>query len=133
LAEIIDVDQITTSKFDQLKHFTDEFLNKNNLTLGVNDLLILGRNGDQRTDVWYDFFVNEYKHLHAICYKNMCGEYRTASAFACYLGVQILSDQFRNFKNCIGSTPQFVNHILIYNHFDGERHGLTLLRRNNFR
>lgn len=128
LAEIADVAQITTTESDIFHDFVDTFLSKNNIKLNEKDLFIVGRSGDIRTDGWYDQFVKRYAASSHICYKNMCGEYRTSSAFATYLGVQILSGKFSQFKFVAGAIPNHVNHVLIYNHFDAERHGLILLK-----
>lgn len=129
LAEIVDTAQITTTNFESLEELTDTFLAKNNINGETIDLLILGRNGDTRTDGWYDLFSKKFVEKPAICFKNMCGEYRTSSAFACYLAVQILSKNYLKTEHCIGEIPNSVNSILIYNHFDGERHSLTLLKK----
>jgi hypothetical protein len=129
LAEIVDVAQITTTSYNHLEELVKGFLDKNGIDSEEIDLLIIGKNGDNRTDGWYDQFLNNFSGKPSICFKNMCGEYRTASAFACYLAVQLLSGKFENPDHCIGTIPPSIRYILIYNHFDGERHGLTLLKK----
>lgn len=129
LGEILDVTQITTTRWEAVIDLTKSFLAKNDIVLNASDLLILGSNGDRRTDGLYDRFAQVFSGLPAISYKNACGQFRTASAFATYLGIQILSGRFSNTQLCFGPLPSKVNRILIYNHFDGERHGLILLRR----
>lgn len=129
LGQIVDVAQITTTTFESLETLVDIFLKKNEISIETIDLLILGRNGDNRTDGWYDLFSKKFNEKPTICYKNMCGEYRTSSAFACYLAIQILSENFVKTEHCIGDIPNSIEHILIYNHFDGERHSLTLLKK----
>jgi len=129
LATIVDVAQITTTKFDELEALTTRFLEQCGINRKMIDLLILGRSGDARTDRWYDLFAEYYSTTPSIAYKHMCGEYRTSSAFACYLASQILSGKFQNFRHTIGKIPNSVNYTLIYNHFDGCRHGLILLKK----
>jgi hypothetical protein len=129
LSEILDVSQITTTNFEQLKHMANSLLNKHGITLGLNDLLILGKNGDKRTDSWYNLFGEQYPQTHFVYYKYLCGEYRTSSAFACYIAVQIMSGKINSLNGLAGTIPESPNYVLIYNHFDGERHGLILLKR----
>ncbi len=128
-AQIVDVAQITTTEFEQLEALTTRFLQQCGVDSSMIDLLILGRNGDIRTDHWYDLFANNYAEAPSIAYKHMCGEYRTSSAFACYLASQLFSGKFQHFSSTNGGIPPMVKYVLIYNHFDGERHGLILLKK----
>jgi hypothetical protein len=128
IARVVDISQITTTSFDDVHAATAQLLEKNGLLPEMIDLLILGRNGDVRTDHWYDQFSNKFKGTPSICYKHMCGEYRTSSAFACYMASQLYSGKFQNHTHFIGEIPSTFNYVLIYNHFDGERHGLILMQ-----
>ena len=129
LVEVVDVAQITTTKFEQLIQLSSNLLNKHSVSLGKNDLLILGKNGDNRTDHWYNVFSDLYPQAPFLYYKNLCGEYRTSSAFACYFAVQIISGKLDRISGMFSQIPELPNYTLIYNHFDGERHGLILLRK----
>jgi hypothetical protein len=94
------------------------------------DLVLIGKNGDNRTDGWYDEFQAAFfENKPTLCYKNMVGEYRTSSAFATYLAAEILSKKINKTKQFVGEIPQELNYLLIYNHFDGVRHGLTLVKK----
>ena len=130
IASIIDIAQITTTKVDDLIGMLPSFLEKHGILPETIDLLILGRSGDVRTDYWYDNFADYFNQSTSISYKHMCGEYRTSSAFACYLGCQIVSGTFQNLTALSAKLPSRVNYVLIYNHFDGERHGILLLKNN---
>ena len=99
LAEIVDVAQVTTNDYTILKSMTLEFLKKNELGPEMIDLLILGKNGDVRTDGWYKEFHDVlFQDKPVLTFKNLVGEYRTASAFGMYLGVRILSGEFKNIE-----------------------------------
>jgi hypothetical protein len=128
LAQIIDVSHITTTKFEDLEELLAQFLSKNSCDPTDIDLLILGRNGDARHEKWYDHFARKFESSACLGFKQLCGEYRTASAFACYLAAQILSTRWPFPTSIRKAIPQKVRYILIYNHFDGERHGLILLK-----
>jgi hypothetical protein len=130
LAEIVDVAQVTTNDYNILKTITQEFLKKNELVLEMIDLLILGMNGDVRTDVWYkEFHEVLFQDKPVLTFKNLVGEYRTASAFGMYLGIRVLSGKLKNVEAISEEVTENVKYILIYNHFDGIRHGLTLLKK----
>jgi hypothetical protein len=130
LAEIVDVAQVTTNDSTILKSITLEFLKKNELGPEMIDLLILGKNGDVRTDGWYKEFHDVlFQDKPVLTFKNLVGEYRTASAFGMYLGVRILSGELKNIEVISEEVTKNIKYILIYNHFDGIRHGLTLLKK----
>ena len=86
---------------------------------GINDidLLIMGNNGDPSGDMVYDGFCTEYFPDKPYCYfKDLCGEYPTASSFALYLANGIMQSQkIPSQVSCIGQPDKF-NRILIYNH-----------------
>ncbi|MBP6090717.1 MAG: beta-ketoacyl synthase chain length factor [Crocinitomicaceae bacterium] len=130
LAEIVDTTQIIEPNEAELKELIHLFLKKNQLQIDAIDLLILGKNGDNRLDGWYDVFKQFFPASPAINYKHLTGDYRTISGFATYLAVQILSEKVNGthpaFKNEI---PTDCKNILIYNHFDGIRHGFILIKK----
>lgn len=130
LAEIVDVTQVTTTEFKNLQQATIDFFKRNNISPDMIDLVMIGKNGDNRTDGWYDEFQAAFfENKPTLCYKNMVGEYRTSSAFATYLAAEILSKKINKTKQFVGEIPQELNYLLIYNHFDGVRHGLTLVKK----
>jgi hypothetical protein len=130
LAEIVDVTQVTTTEFKNLQQATIDFFKRNNISPDMIDLVLIGKNGDNRTDGWYDEFQDAFfENKPTLCYKNMVGEYRTSSAFATYLAAEILSKKINKTKQFVGEIPQELNYLLIYNHFDGVRHGLTLVKK----
>lgn len=128
LAEIVDTCVFSYISQNELLDFVSEFLSKNNLKAVQIDHVITGNNGENRTENWYTEFIQQsFAHSQQTFYKKFCGDYRTASAFATYLGVKIISNSMTLHSNNLseGKAPKYV---LIYNHFDGERHGLILLK-----
>ena len=67
-------------------------------------LIVSGENGDRRTEVFYGGIRNHFSHTPIISYKQICGEYATASAFGLGMLVHMLQ---------AGKTP---DHILAETH-----------------
>ncbi len=93
------------------------------------DLLLTGENGDERLQGYYDSVESLFDEAVTVArFKHLCGEYCTASSFACWLSIQILKT---------GSTPSFITKknpseapcrkILIYNNYRGAQHAFILL------
>lgn len=105
------------------------FLSKHELSIEDIDLVILGNNGDKEFDNNYQeleqtIFINSS----TINYKNLCGEYDTSSAFAMWLGSNIIKDNKVPAALSVRKTmPSIINNVLIYNHFRSINHSLILL------
>ncbi|HJT74693.1 MAG TPA: hypothetical protein VJ720_11755, partial [Chitinophaga sp.] len=92
-------------------------------------LIITGRNGDVAGDEWYEHVEdNLLPETPVACFKHLCGEYPTASAFAMWMACKILSEQAvpasTMFKGNLQGKQQ---KILIYNHHKQTHHSLILL------
>jgi 3-oxoacyl-(acyl-carrier-protein) synthase len=129
LAQVKDVFQSNNLAENELTPIVEAFLRRSNLQRGDIDAVILGISGDNRSDHWY---FNLQKALFEECncytYKNMVGDYPTGSAFAMWMGAQLLADK-RMPDACVWAqkntrTPK---HVLIYNHYKASQHGLILL------
>ena len=82
------------------------------------DLLLSGENGDSRARNWYRIAESLMGPDTGIMrFKNLCGEYPTASAFALWLAC-----------NLPGALPER-RRILIYNNYKLTQHSLILLER----
>lgn len=124
-AEIMDVMQCSFPSEQDLTSRIEFFLTENQLTPLDIDLVLLGNNGDASLDFWYNHVATNLFPTNATyTFKQYCGDYRTASAFGVYLATQILSGEMKH-SNSLKSYPKTV---LVYNHFDGMRHGIILLR-----
>ncbi|BAU54307.1 beta-ketoacyl synthase chain length factor [Mucilaginibacter gotjawali] len=105
------------------------FLDENALKINDIDLVITGRNGDTAHDnIYKQLNLSLFNHVNLANYKHLCGEYPTSSAFALWLGANIIKE---------GIVPEAVverstkkvrpQKILVYNHYQKIYHSLMLL------
>ncbi len=105
-----------------------EFLQKNNLTIADIDLVILGQQ-DEAGDVNFrNLKTGIFRESSLARYKHLCGEYYTSSAFAAWMGANVLKQQVIPDTIMLTEKPSFpVKNILFYNHFRNINHSLILL------
>lgn len=112
---------------DEIEDFVSGFLADQNLSISDIDCLLLGKNGDVSTDTWYQQVEQLFGNKPTVYFKKSVGEYRTVSAFASYLAVQLLNGKAHHLiENGATVKPST---ILIYNHFDAIRHSLILIQK----
>lgn len=127
LAKFTGIKQSSYLSIEELNGFVSEFLQENQLSISDIDCLLLGKNGDARTDCWYEQLEQLFGEKPRVYFKKAVGEYRTVSAFAAYLAVRILNGQATHvIENGASAGPRT---ILIYNHFDAVRHSLILIQK----
>ncbi|MEI7463606.1 MAG: hypothetical protein WCK03_04410 [Candidatus Taylorbacteria bacterium] len=115
---------------DDIRLQLRKFLETHQLSEKDIDFVILGLNGDPRTDHIYHKFIETGFPNTAIGYfKHLCGEYHTASAFATWLAAMILKTQTVPGVTRFKLVPGRLERILIYNHFQGNNHSFILLTR----
>ena len=107
----------------------EKILNENHLTNTDIDLVVAGMNGDNNTDVYYHGVINNsFSNTPVAVFKNLCGEYHTASAFGLWLASNIIKHQLvppvSMYK---GEVPSGIKHILLYNHYAAQQHSLMLV------
>ncbi len=130
VAQIVDVSHICYPQKEEIIAFTNTFLSKNGLIPADIDSVIVGRNGDCKTDFWYDLVCDEmFKTQNLYSFKNLVGEYPTASAFATYFACNLVAGK-KAPKASIIHECTVPKTILIYNHFKGEQHGLILVKQS---
>ncbi|MCX6204780.1 MAG: beta-ketoacyl synthase chain length factor [Bacteroidetes bacterium] len=116
-------------KVEDIKKEILIFLEENTITLKEIDLIIIGKNGDEKLDRVYDCLQSEIFSQNVIInYKNLCGEYPTATAFALWLAVNII--KFGKIPKAIdynGVSTSKIKNILIYNNYLNKHHSLLLL------
>ena len=119
---------------EEVESRISNFLISKGLNPSDIDLVILGKSGDYKLDAPYRFVQNNMlKGLSYVCFKHLCGEYHTSSAFAIWLGATILKNQ----EVPVAAIPQNANisvnlalkRILIYNHYRNINHTLILLEK----
>ncbi|WP_031530097.1 beta-ketoacyl synthase chain length factor [Dyadobacter crusticola] len=129
VARIVDVDQTSYLPESGLHDRIQSFLAKNGLTPEDIDSLFIGISGDSRTDYLYTSMREKlFSKSNCYSYKNFVGDYPTASAFATWLGVQMLAGKkLPDQCKYAFSEEKEPRNILIYNQFKGLQHGLILL------
>ncbi|WBL27275.1 beta-ketoacyl synthase N-terminal-like domain-containing protein [Zunongwangia sp. HGR-M22] len=129
-AEIVDCAIYRIISEDKLTEEISWFLKKNDLDIEDLDVVILGNNGDSRYDHYYDQLQGGiFKNTLQLGYKHLVGDYNTVTAYACWLGAEILKRNIipQQLKlNAISVKKP--KSILIYNQYLGKNHSLTLLR-----
>lgn len=113
---------------DELIKRVDNFLRKNDLDKNEIDALILGLDKKSQ-DAYYQNLISSFADdIPVTGFKKVTGEYFTSSAYAYSLGVKMLRQQCV-FPNVLlsGSHNDSLHKILIYNHYKGENHAISLL------
>lgn len=107
------------------------FIKKYSLSFVDIDLVILGNNGDNEFDkIYNDLESSLFSNNSIACYKHLCGEYDTSSAFAMWLATRILKEnKIPEIMLRKGNPVGEIRNILIYNHFRNINHSLILLGR----
>lgn len=105
------------------------FLDRHSVSIDQIDLIIAGKNGDVAGDAVYEQLAETvFCNKKMINYKYLCGEYPTATGFAMWLGANILKQgTVPAALNAGGTANGKVKSILIYNHYLGIHHSLSLL------
>ncbi len=105
-----------------------EFIEKNQLSLKDIDLVILGQQDQEGDFIFRKLRNGIFKETSQAWYKHLCGEYYTSSAFAVWMGANILKRQFIPPEALLNAKPgQNIKNILIYNHFRNIHHSMILL------
>ncbi|MBK6633071.1 MAG: beta-ketoacyl synthase chain length factor [Chitinophagaceae bacterium] len=113
----------------EIEEQLNAFLEKQGVKYNDIDLIITGNNGDAGGDKVYEQLAKSlFQNNDLINYKHLCGEYPTASAFAMWLGATVIrSGELPAVLNYTGSAGKKINRVLIYNHYLGIHHSLSLL------
>ncbi|MFV0604377.1 MAG: beta-ketoacyl synthase chain length factor [Niabella sp.] len=100
----------------------DDFLKANNTEADEIDLVVLGNNGDVKTDEHYNEIAQAVFNTNRLAgYKNYCGEYPTSSAFALWMVVKMMEHS----KHIQPENP--LKKVLIYNNYKLQYPTLYLL------
>ena len=91
---IYGIQMLTTPTYAELAAATDTLLSENRLTKEDLDVLLYGINGDSRYNhLTHPFLENTSGNTTVATYKQLCGEYDTASGFALWLAQLISKTQ----------------------------------------
>jgi len=114
---------------EELPDIIDRQLNSRNLQKEDIGLLVLGMSGDRKDQEYYDQVMRHVGNdKPVLIFKDLCGEYETASGFGLWLTIQALQgialpDQVWLNKKTIPAG----SNILFYNHYRCIDHNLMLL------
>ncbi len=130
-AEVVAVNTINTLAVDDVEAALIEFLNEQQLELSSIDAVVLGANGDVEFGTYYQNLSNGIlAELPVLTYKQLSGEFYTASSFGCWLAAKILKTKTIPESVVQQNKPisSELNTILLYNQYRGENHSFTLLK-----
>lgn len=130
-AEILDVEIMNKLDVNEVESKCCAFLEANGLQVSDIDAIVLGFNGDVEFDPYYKILSeNSFKNRPQVYYKQLSGEYNTASAFGLWVGAKIIKTQevpeiisVNNFEKPVYKT------ILLYNQYKGIDHSFTLISK----
>ena len=114
---------------DEIEKQIAAFIEKHSVSMHDIDLVIAGKNGDTGGDKIYEQLGQTiFNTKKTINYKHLCGEYPTAAAFAMWLAaVTIKSGKVPAALNHTAALDKKIDRVLIYNHYQGLHHSLSLL------
>lgn len=125
--QLVDMESHSFAERSSIVEKMTDFLTRNNVNVSNIDVLILGNNGDA-FDGFYSEIISAIKDVTVIPYKQLCGEYYTASAFGLFMANEILRSQEipeSLLHNDVHEKP--IKTILLYNQFKGRDHSFILL------
>jgi hypothetical protein len=128
-AELKAVKTIHATDSSLVLHSMKQFILAN-IPLGESpDLILTGENGDERMNPYYETIESGFNESTPVArFKDLCGEYCTASSFAVWLSIQILQGSVPTSLIIKKNLPQKpVRRILIYNNYRGAQHGFVLM------
>ncbi|RFN59577.1 beta-ketoacyl synthase chain length factor [Marixanthomonas ophiurae] len=103
------------------------FLKRNKVDASDIDAVILGNNGDA-FDVYYQNIEEVFPKIDFLQYKKHIGEFFTASAFAFWMGAQLIEGETlpKDFFIRKAESKSYKT-VLLYNQFKGSQHSFVLL------
>jgi len=128
--DIARLDAVTTfynpGNIRETERSISSFLASQSIRISDIDLIITGRNGDEKNDRIYDQLQQSaLKGPLSVNYKHLCGEYPTSTAFALWLAANSLKEG--RLPTDIGVPRASIRRILIYNHSHNRHHSLLLV------
>lgn len=117
------------SGIEEIENEINGFLTAHKLSINEIDLVVTGRNGDINNDSIYDKLEHGiFNNSMLANFKNLCGEYPTATAFALWMAAKVLqTGGLPALPGLKQPAAKKINHILIYNHYQQKHHSLLLV------
>ena len=111
----------------EIKEQVTNFLSANTLTAADIDVVVMGNNGDTKSDAVYTALSNTvFNNNVCVNYKHLCGEYPTSTAFALWMAAKCIKEGKLPAVLSVPSPPP-IKKILIYNHYQNIHHSLMLV------
>lgn len=115
-ARLVDLQMFSNSTdIETLSNKIDKLLDKNQIRREEIDCLFVGKNGHKEYDNIYNDVAALFPNATQMTFKDICGEYHTASSFAMWKAANVMKEN-RN-----------IRYTLIYNHYNNANHSLILL------
>ena len=113
----------------EIQQHIDSFLASQSINYPDIDLLIVGKNGDIKNDAIYTALQQSvFNGIASVNYKHLCGEYPTSTAFAAWLGANIIkNNSIPVVLDCRDKSKSKISKVLIYNHYQNIYHSLILM------
>jgi len=130
-AEVLDVEIINKLAVNEVESKCSAFLDANDLQVSDVDAIVLGFNGDVEFDAYYKILSeNSFKNTPQVYYKQLSGEYNTASAFGLWVGAKIFkTQQVPKIIRVNNLEKPAYKTILLYNQYKGIDHSFTLISK----
>jgi 3-oxoacyl-(acyl-carrier-protein) synthase len=130
-AEVLDIEIINKLDVNEVEPKMMSFLESNKLQVSDIDAIILGFNGDLEFDEYYKLFSeNSFKNAPQVYYKQLSGEYNTASAFGLWVAAKIIKTQEIPEVIKVNNLEKAAyKKILLYNQYRGIDHSFTLISK----
>lgn len=112
-----------------LEREINSFFDDLSLTPGDVDLVLIGKNGDKKSDGVIELIASSYFAASSVgAFKHLCGEFPTASAFALWLSAKIIAGNFIPDSIVVRNAERPLKRLLIFNSYFGKQHSMILLR-----
>lgn len=130
-AEVLDVEIINKLAVNEVESKCSAFLDANDLQVSDVDAIVLGFNGDVEFDAYYKILSeNSFKNTPQVYYKQLSGEYNTASAFGLWVGAKIFkTQQVPKIIRVNNLEKPAYKTILLYNQYKGIDHSFILISK----
>jgi 3-oxoacyl-[acyl-carrier-protein] synthase II len=129
LAAVEDTEMVFLAPDKNLTSATEVFLKRNNLKSEDIDVVVTGLNGHKDEEIIHLEMTENLFNGNAIaCFKHLCGEYPTASAFGMWFATRLITDQ--NIPEVAyrgGQKPDKIRRVLLCNNFRKNYFSLTLI------
>ena len=117
------------SGFQAIQEFIQSFLKTHAIDIQDIDVVVYGKNGDAGSDAVYEQIEkNIFTASFPVNYKQLCGEYPTAAAFALWVATNIIKTN--SIPECLNQSynnERKIKNVLIYNHYQNIHHALYLV------